>query len=252
MWIVMLSFGVLGIVAVVAGIIWGYNRYAFYQAGAQADGLVVENIESTETIPERDSQGEVIKNRYRNVQKFVPVIEFTGPTGQKFRFSGPSNYEEPAYAAGANVKVIYDPRNPYKAEINNNGDWWSKPLIIVVAGVLLLVLTTIIILEPFSPKTDEEQVDKQSRRTRPIEHVCVTGLITDIKALDGEQAGKYALVVRAMRPGANSYEEFLSPPLPFQPAPETVGRRIEVGFDPNISSYYRVDLDSVTSETMQK
>jgi hypothetical protein len=99
-WIALAMFGGVGLIAFIAGCIWGYQRFMLYRDGVPA-GNVVENTQTRS----KDSDGHTSVSYY-------PVVEFTAQGGEKHRFTGSTGSSVADYEAGAKVSVRYDPRNP--------------------------------------------------------------------------------------------------------------------------------------------
>lgn len=140
-WMALLGFGGLGLVALVSGLLWGWNRYALSSAGLRTQGRVVENykaVSTTDSPPGGGSSGQ-IRNKYTYVS-YYPVIEFATERGETVRFRGSTGSGVPEYEPGAPVEVVYDPANPHKAQMTAFSQQWLGPLVVTGVGLLLLIL----------------------------------------------------------------------------------------------------------------
>jgi len=92
------------------------RNMALDRAGAHAQGKVVDYKSTTG------------KNR-----QLWPVVTFTTPEGEAVTFESQSRSRISGYAMGATVPVLYDPRTPAVAEINEPDRMWGG---MVLQGVI--------------------------------------------------------------------------------------------------------------------
>lgn len=119
---------VLGLLAMLLAGAVATQRIAFLLRTKSAPGTVVELVRSGSG---RISQpgGEALAPRVRFVVDAVEH-EFVSPFGS---FS-------PAFAVGQSVRVLFDPADPGRAEVDARGQLWGP---VMVSGVLGLLLSTL-------------------------------------------------------------------------------------------------------------
>jgi hypothetical protein len=95
----------------------------FLQTALPASGVVVENL-----------YGKCHGTKNRNYNCYTPRIRFRTTDGYEIDFvSGESN--PPIYAVNETVAVLYDPHDPYHAQIDSFGSLWGGVMLMVFLGV---------------------------------------------------------------------------------------------------------------------
>jgi hypothetical protein len=92
-----------------------YQQYTLEKNGIQAEGVVVDLIEST------DSDGTT----------YAPVVAFKTEGGRNFEFHSNFYSSPPAYEVGQKVTVLYPPDRPDEAQIKGAGN-----LLMIIFGVV--------------------------------------------------------------------------------------------------------------------
>lgn len=69
-----------------------------------------------------------------------PVVEFTVPSGEKFRFVSDFGSRPASHSLGQSVNVRYDALDPKKAEIQSVMNVWLIPLILIFMGLVACCL----------------------------------------------------------------------------------------------------------------
>ena len=110
----------IGTVLFIASCVWGYQRAAVYLEGAAVQGQVVGNLES----------------KGRDGYSYRPMVEFTVAGEKKHRLIDDVSWDEPPYAIGSTVKVLYDPKYPDAAVIARFRTLLLGPLFVGLFGIL--------------------------------------------------------------------------------------------------------------------
>ncbi len=122
-WAAFLTFGLIGLVCLIGGLVWGGSRSIVYLTGARATGTVVDF--STSHSRSSDSRATV---------SYHPVVEFQAD-GRTLTITGSGQANRPAYDQGQPVTVVYDPRKPTEAVVDDFWQAWAGPLFLIVFGV---------------------------------------------------------------------------------------------------------------------
>jgi hypothetical protein len=90
-----------------------------------------------------ETNGTVVSNKPLGFRASVPVVQFTTADGQLVQFTskvGASRLgrplDEPYFAEGEIVPIIYDPRDPQSARIRTGFIFWG-PCIALMSGALI-------------------------------------------------------------------------------------------------------------------
>lgn len=108
------------IIFIIAFFLFGRSIF-FIVTSEKAGGTVVKLIEDAEDT------------------LYAPIIEFTAGRNQTVRFTE-TIYQNPPYEIGANVTVLYSPRNPKKACIRRFDSLFLIPSVVLFLGILTFVL----------------------------------------------------------------------------------------------------------------
>jgi len=119
-----LTFAVIGLVALMIGILWIRSTKERMKTMINHTGTVVEMIRV---------------ERPGETATFYPVIEFKTQTGEVFRFEGKTSGPENEYKIGEQVEILYEPQDPQGAMINSWKELWfpSIALMIIGGGIML-------------------------------------------------------------------------------------------------------------------
>ena len=66
---------------------------------------------------------------------YYPVVEFKTASGQTASFQSSVGSSPAGYSVGQQVKVLYDPRNPQEAEIDDLSSQWLVPGCMLAMGL---------------------------------------------------------------------------------------------------------------------
>jgi cytochrome c oxidase assembly protein Cox11 len=120
-----LTFAVIGLVALVIGILWIRSTKERLKTMINHTGTVVEKVRV-------EHPGETAN--------FYPVVEFKTQTGEVFRFEGKTSGPENEYKIGEQVEILYDPQDPQGAMINSWKELWFPSIAMMIIGGGMLVL----------------------------------------------------------------------------------------------------------------
>lgn len=240
-WVALAMFGTVGLIAFIAGCVWGYQRYMLYRDGVDAEGMIVENTQSRS----KDSDGHTSVSYY-------PVVEFTAQGGSKHRFTGSTGSSVADYETGAKVSVRYDPQNPSKAQITDFTQFWLGPLGVGIFGFLFLVggIGAFVLIkgsdEAFGP--DFQRRMDQVELSVGKQGIRLDGQVDSVRKQTGRSGEEYVVVCRATLPGGLSQEKFEAEPIFFNPGPWIVGKSVEIYVDPRKKERYAVMLDPLLAQ----
>jgi hypothetical protein len=235
-WIALAMFGCVGLIAFIAGCIWGYQRFTLYRDGVSVQGVVIENTQTRS----RDKDGHTSVSYY-------PVVEFTAQGGEKHRFTGSTGSSTADYEAGAKVAVRYDPGNPSRAQITDFAQFWLGPLGVGVFGFMFLAggIGAFILIkgsdEAFGPQFKRKMDAVQLSVGK--EGIRLDGQVDSVRKQAGSSAEEYVIVCRATLPGGISQHRFEAEPIFFNPGPWIIGKSVEIYVDPRNKERYAVLLE---------
>lgn len=117
-------FGLGGLIALVIGLVWGYNSWQRTQTNVETQGVVVDLLES------RDSDGD---------RTFRPVIEFVAENGLTYTLQSNFGRSDPP-EIGETIGVYYDRDDPNDASESSWLALWLGPLILTVMGSIFVIV----------------------------------------------------------------------------------------------------------------
>lgn len=103
------------------GVYAGYASWQLQTRGETAQGTVIR----------LDEQGDADGG----CCTYVPVVEFEAG-GRLYSIEGNNASDPPAYRMGESVRVIYDPSNPEKAQIDKWSERWLFPILIIPSMII--------------------------------------------------------------------------------------------------------------------
>lgn len=248
-WMALILFGGLGLAALIGGLVWGGKRYLLSRGGVHIGGTVVENYESLTTVRRDD------RSNAREMEvSYYPVVEFTTQQGETIRFRGSTGSAVPDYEVGTPVEVLYDPRNPYGAQMADFSQLWLGPAVVTGAGLIAFIMGVgvfFLIGQADRDMAAAKQSMVQSMLLMKPGAVRINGTIRDVQALDGEDKGRFVFRCYAAVPGSNGQGEFRTEAFNFDPGPEFNGRPVEIILDPYDRNNYYVDLAPLLPEIVK-
>jgi len=235
-WVALAMFGGVGLIAFIAGCVWGYQRFMLYRDGVPVQGIVIQNTQTRS----KDSDGSTSSSYY-------PVVEFTVQNGETHRFTGSTGSGTPDYETGAKVNVRYDPRNPSSAQITDFTQFWLGPLGVGIFGFLFLAggIGSFILIKgsdaAFGPQF-QRKMDMVALSVGK-EGIRLEGQVDSVRKQAGASGEEYVVVCRATLPGGITQQRFEAEPIFFNPGPWIVGKDVEIYVDPRKKERYAVLLD---------
>jgi len=133
-------FAIIGL-ALLTGCVYLYSdKQAFKKKAEISQGVVVE----------------LIIERFDKTIMYAPIISFTTKEGDKIEFTSAIGNNSPSYRVGETVEIIYDPKEPNKADINSFTSLWMAPLILGVFGIIFFLIGFSIFLHEMNDKLKEK------------------------------------------------------------------------------------------------
>jgi len=135
-----LLFFVIGIGILIAGIVSILKKRSQIANSLSADGLVTA----------------FATGMGRSGYLYYPVVEFKIPSGLTLSFHSSVGSSPAGYSVGQQVKVLYNPRNPQEAEIDDLSSQWLVPGCMLAMGLgftilglfLAVVMTLVMVNQP--------------------------------------------------------------------------------------------------------
>jgi len=262
-WPVMVFVGIFGLVVFVAGYVMGLQRYALHRHGVTTQGHVVEM--ETRKHRSKDEEG-----RPTTTESYHPVIVFAAASGAKHRFTGDGGAGPLAHDIGSTVNVLYDPKDPSTARIEEIAKWkfWAEPLFIGLVGFLVVAgsIGTFFynqhrligehaeyaeIRRESENKTRlhwEEQITRLKARVQAGEILLYKGVVESVRKQQGGSGEEYVVVCWATLPDGTTQGRFEAEPISVHPGPEILGKSVEIYVDAADKTRYGVMLEPLLAE----
>lgn len=126
-------FATIGLGLLIGAIYLYLDKQSFLKTANVAPGLVVE----------------LRASRSDNSTTYSPVVSFTAKDGRQIEFTSSVSSNPPSYSEGESVEVVYDPANPYEANINGFSSLYLGPLILGILGTVFFLVGFSIILSGY-------------------------------------------------------------------------------------------------------
>ncbi len=105
-------------------LVFGFYDYTstsnFVEKSKSTTGTVLNLLQ------ERDSEGSIL---------YKPFVSFQTENGELIEFASKTSSYPASYSIGENVSVLYDPSDPYNAQLNSFSSLWFGILIFFVVGI---------------------------------------------------------------------------------------------------------------------
>lgn len=115
---------------------WGWDTWTFVQRGEPATAKI-ERFEQRTSKKRRSGTS-------RTRTYYAPVFTFQDTKGASHTVTSSTGSSKPAYKAGDQIRVLYDPADPQKARINTFSDLWLFPVVFGGIGVVCLAVTMLL------------------------------------------------------------------------------------------------------------
>ncbi len=110
------------------GLYFTWQSYRLVKVGVVTSGVVVDIVQKMGSCSADNGIG-------GSCYVYSSVVEYVNTNGDKVKFT--SNFGRPSPdAIGKNVKVVYDPKNIYSAEIYSFGAVWFLPVLLLAFSFL--------------------------------------------------------------------------------------------------------------------
>jgi Protein of unknown function (DUF3592) len=226
------AFALIGLIFLAAGIGIFLHTRQFVATALSTSALVTENV-----YRERHSSSSGTS------WAFYPRVHFRTADGQEITMITNSGSSPPSYYVGEAVTILYDPRQPYRAEIRSFGDLWTSPLVFSGLGLIFLSIGAgPAIWWGLSARKNAWLQENGQRITAQITHV---GLDTSL-SVGGQHP--YRISCQWLDPEANQMHLFKSRSIWFDPAKYIHGRTVEVLVDRKNPHRYVVVTDFLPKE----
>jgi len=259
-WILLLTFGSLGLLALFFGGRWGLKRQRLIFSGAVAQGKVVEPSlvsppDGNGDDPSQPAARSDAQAAPALTARPAPLIEFTTANGTTVRVVGRAGSgAAPLLEQGARVALVYDPEQPSNALVGARSEALIGPLVIALAGLVFFLMGVGGFFAISSGDRALDLAGKQLTRDQLIfraDAIHIEGTIDRVQRVEGVTPAQYLLVCKGVRPGGGFPEEFLTETFPFAPDQSIIGRTVQVILDPQDSRVYLVELGPLLKEILR-
>lgn len=131
----------VGLLAVLFAGVIAAKRMAFLARAQSAPGVVIEMV--------RMSSGRISQ---QGGDAYAPRVRFVVAAGER-EFVSPFGSFPPAFAVGDAVRVLYDPVDPDRAEVDSAGQLWGPVAVSGALGLLLMALGGWLVRTPRAAQT---------------------------------------------------------------------------------------------------
>jgi hypothetical protein len=204
--------------------VMGVRTAQFVAEAERATGTVID------LSRQRDNEGGVV---------FHPVVVFTTAEGEVVEFVAPFGSSPPSVQPGDRVEVLYDPDDPYHAELGDFLDLWLFPGVIVVIGGSFLGSALFVRHRTRGlSSADTEWLRRHGHFVRGG-----SPRVTHDETIDVRGRSPFRVDVDVYDPVHNEVRVLSSERVWFDPSPFLTDREtLDVYIDPERSERYLVDL----------
>ena len=138
--LISMLFLIVGLGAVFFSYISFTGSQKFIKTSISADGTVTDIVQQTNTS---DTNG-----RTTISYTYAPKISFTASDGKTYTFISSTSSNPSPYHDEETIKILYDPQNPYNAQINSFFDLWGLSIILGGLGVVFGIIGILGVIFP--------------------------------------------------------------------------------------------------------
>jgi hypothetical protein len=117
-------YGIIGVAALVAGLVWGVHSARVAGGWVAVEGVVVDLEDDYSMF-------------VRGWDRLAPQIEYPSPEGVPMRFWAAPRGGEDLPVLGERVDVLYLPDDPSRAIVASFRGLWAGPLVLLGSGALM-------------------------------------------------------------------------------------------------------------------
>ncbi len=165
---------------------------------------------------------------------FCPIVRFETKKGEIIEFKSKTSSKPPSYSVGENVSVLYDPNNPYNAEINSFISLWFAPILFLGFGIIFSGIGSFIFIARMKSKKKANWLLMNGRK-----------IISEVKSIEMDRSwiilgqSPYRIFSQWFDPFTNKVHVFKSEEIWFDPNEFIKNNTINVYVDPgNFRKYY--------------
>lgn len=197
------------------------SKQAFIANAETAQGTVVE----------------LIASRSDKSTTYRPVITFTTKEGKQTEFTSSAGSNPPSYNQGEKVTVLYDPKNPVKADINSFSSLWLGAIIVGFIGFVFFLIGVFSVV---SDKKKQKKLQYLLANGKRISTKFEAVEINNSTAVNGRNP--YQICTKWFDEAANELYVFKSNDIWFDPTDYIGTEPIKVIIDPNDRKNYNMDI----------
>ncbi len=249
------TFGLIGLVLLSSGGIWGYKQANLWNNGVTSKGTVVGEKQRTST--EHDKNGNSYLQTY-----YYPVVEFKTPKGTTVRVEGQTGSSHSSgYGNGATIDVLYYEDRPEDAQIKDFEQFWMGPSILGGFGVLcsFAAIGVFFLMKSTGKAFDRPFFAAQSGDLGRFKEMNAT--ITEVLTTRRDD-GKSAIIVVCTGTDAVTFDtiSFRSPAVSYnvngrsateEDTKSWPGKTVRVVYDPNNHAEFYADFLSLLGTTLK-
>lgn len=137
---------VIGLILLGMAFVSYNDEEAFAKTAKYTTGTVVDFIENINNHSNVNNVSNNVSSNNTNTvnTSYSPVVSFQ-VNGYDYKFVSSSGSNPPEYQTGQSVEVMYDPQNPFNADINSWSDKWFGVIIFIILGIVFTALGALLI-----------------------------------------------------------------------------------------------------------
>jgi hypothetical protein len=219
--IVKYTFTIIGVGMFVGAILIYQSVGSFLAEATKTEGTVVRLDQS----------------RSNDSTIYSPVVQFTNKDGQAIEFVSSTGSNPPSHSEGEKVEILYHPKNPQNAKINDFFSLWGGSIILgSMGGVFFLIGFGIILAGIFKNKKN----DYLKKNGTPIETEYQGVELNTALSVNGRHP--FQILTQWENPSTSEIHVFTSDNIWFDPTSYIKTKTIRVFIENGKPKKYYVDL----------
>jgi len=142
----------LGLVLIVAGVVWLRVQLDFAHNGQRVEGTIIDYSGRA-----GDHPAEPLKRAH------YPVFRYQDQSGKQHTRTSSVGFMYGVFQAPVKAKVVYDKRNPEDAQLASAHYFWLMPLGSVAGGLVLIGYGLRALWQQFNPSATRESSSQESQ-----------------------------------------------------------------------------------------